>query len=306
MDMDLLSLKLHVDDKDSVWYVVGDNPPVATGMGIIPFMLQPVLRKSTCVRLIGTLENTHLILALYGQQLHGEKALIEICSPLVCQTANELHDPKHALYAMRQYDKAVSLGGWHEVNQGDYFAYALVNHIHKVGGIDDQALRLLRSHPAWPALSFIPHLNRSACIFLLAMIVDPRWYIDPMSPGRGSKLRSYLGLNPQTMLGVLGTASRNRYYDRCKMAAEAWNGQKDLKNIEEPNYFLYRVFRSAGINKGPLYAGLRTTQYFIEFLRLTWLAALAPNTQLESLFVPEYFFKSKEEAQAFRDHMKSE
>jgi hypothetical protein len=104
------------------------------------------------------------------------------------------------------------------------------------------------------------------------------------------------------MMGVVGQGPHTRYHDRCKLVAECWNGPKDLTKIEEPNYFLYRVFRSTAL-KGALFASLRASQRFVEFLRLTWLAALQDGSpQLESLFVPEYFFKTKDEAQAFHSH----
>jgi hypothetical protein len=49
---------------------------------------------------------------------------------------------------------------------------------------------------------------------------------------------------------------------------------------------------------------LRASQLFIEYIRKLWLAALGRGRhQLEPLFVPEYFFKEKYEAQAFRKYV---
>lgn len=310
MTKDLLTLKLYVADDGEVWYINMNGPPVATGMSCVAFLLHPLSQEFPHMRLVGFPQNMQLILALYLRD--PQREAVEICGPLVCRTKAERHDPARVLYAMRQYEQARSMGGWHTFTRQDYFSFALTMHLDKMGHVDDQARYLLHKHCAWSPLSFIPHLNEDACAGLLALIVDPRWYINPVNPTRGSKLRRFLGLDFNTMLGVFDEGPPQMYHDRCKLVMNAWDGPKNLKLVERPDYFLWRIRRAAwekepknyATSRHSTHAKLRMSQAFVEYLRLTWLAELGRGRhQNDSLFVPEYFFQEKYETKAFKEHM---
>lgn len=302
MNTDLLALKVYVDNEGMVWYINSDGPPICSNLPVVGFLLTKLCNNPR-IRVIGLPQNVHLILALYMNRLKNNKGIVEVCSPLVCNTHAERYNPERALLAMRLYDRTTSMGGWHVVKQEEQPAYALACYLQKYNKVDDYARRLLKAHAVWPALSFIPHINIDACCELIALILDPRWYIDFVHPGRGSKLRKFLGLDLKTLIGVCKQGTRQRQHDRCKLVLDSWSGEKDLSQIEQPNYFLFRIFRDRS-SKGPFIGTLRTSQAFIEYLRLTWLAAIGVNNnQSELLFVPHHFFNLPYEVQAFMSHV---
>lgn len=303
-DYDLLSLKLHVDDKGEVWYLNADDAPVQTHLPVVAFLLQPLQANAPRIRMMCVSQNLQLMLAIYSLRLQAGSGLIEVCSPTACNTVAARSNPASVLYSLRQYEVASSVGGWHDITREDYIAYALALHLQKVDIVDDHARRLLKSHPVWPALSFIPHISIDRCCLLLSLILDPRWYINQINPNRGSRLRSYLGLDLRTMLGVCGEAKPKRYHHRCELSVNAWSGPNTLTLIEQPNYFLYRIFRDSGQKYGPVVAALRATQAFIEYIRLTWLDAVGrERNPTNPIFVSDYFFNLKYEAVAFKNHI---
>jgi hypothetical protein len=120
MNADLLSLKLYVDDKNEVWYINNDGPPTATHATPLQFLLYPMSIEMPRIRIVGFHQNINLILALLVRQIQRGTGTIEVCSPSVCKTAADSKDPYKTLYAMRQFDRAGSMGGWHRILHGDY------------------------------------------------------------------------------------------------------------------------------------------------------------------------------------------
>lgn len=308
MENDMLALKIQTDNNDNIWYLNSDNQPVPTNKPLTVFLMNKISKEMPHYRVIGTQRNVHLLLALYGRravhadEVEYESGMLEVCSPAVCSTKAELEDPVRALYAMRTVARTASVGGWHIFNKDDYASYAVASHLQKGNEVDDHALRLIKAHPVWAPITFIRHLNIHALTKLVATILDPRWYIDPSNPTRGSKLRAYLGLDLHTLLGVIGDGPKQRYHERCKLVLATVAGEHDLQHIERPDYFLWRIRR----DKANSVTGvLRSLQTFIEFLRLSWLAMLGRGRhQNEALFVPEYFFNEHYEAEAYQQHMR--
>jgi len=300
LETDLLATKLHVSAAGEVWAIVADGAPINSGLSIIQFLISAACARAGFVRMIGNHANAQLLMALSD----GEpRRRIEVCSPLVCPTAGLRSTPQMALYAMRRCNAAPRLGGWHVFGRNDRAAYALASYLQKVGKIDDTAMALLRVHPAWPAMSFIPHLNLQACSHLLSTILDPRWYTDRHAPNRSSKLRAFLGLTMANARAMVGAEDMRRWRGGLyTMVADCWSWPKDLHRIEAPPYFLYRIFRKlAGDSLAK--AVLRTSQKFIDFVWLAWLDAVRP-AGAKPAFIPERFFHPQE-AEAFSAHLAS-
>lgn len=306
MNADFLSLKLHVANSGDVWFINRDGPPTNSGQNVIQFMFNPVLNLPFNKRLVGTKNNAHLLLALFKRRMDTNEGAIEICSPLVCRSVEEREDPRIVLYNMRQSTDAASMGGWHVFDKDDYIIYALVSHIQKVNKIDDHARRLMKNHPIWSVLSFIPYLNIDNCCRLLATIIDPRWYINKAYPNRSAKLRSYLGLTPEIMRKVLNKSTGNRYLSRCSLVVDTWYKKDDKDFVDRPEGFLWRILTKQTEDRGPVIGMLRASQAFIDLLRLTWTAlANRRMHQQEPLFISEYFFNKKEESIAFNKHLRT-
>lgn len=301
---DLITLKLYIDMDGIVWTLRGNQLPFSTDKNLLQFLLSFDMLSNRHIRIIGNANNAQLLLALYLKHIQIPNSYIEICSPLICASRKERLNPVNALYAMRNCDSAASLGGWHKMVANDYFNYALISHLQKVNTVDDHAISLLKSHTVWPTLSFIPHLNLTACCKLIATIVDPRWFIDVDNPSRGAKLKKYLGLDKSNIISLSENRFSSAYNDKCVLVYNSWNGNKSLKDIDNPSNFLWRIFKHVSSKHGPIIGALRASQTFIDFIRLTWLALL-PNTQKqkETLFIPRYFFKNNDEISVFREHL---
>jgi hypothetical protein len=308
MNGDLLSLKLHVDGKGEVWYLNGNGPPTQTGLPVAGFLLHPLCRGMPRWRIAGMPSNYQLTLSLFLRSMQEERGIVETCSPMVCKTAADRLNPSKVLYGMRQFERPKSIGGWHVFKPEEYVSYALANQLQKTNGqVDELCLKILKNHPMWVFLSFIPDVNTEACAKLLGLIVDPRWYIDPIHPARGSRLRKFLGLDLPTMLGVIDKGPKQRLHDRCALVLAACDSKYDKTLVKKPERFLWRIYGDAGERSGKtVIAKLRMAQAFIEYLRLCWLAALGRGPhQKEALFVPEHYFNKPEESQAFYDHFVS-
>jgi hypothetical protein len=302
MNADLLALKVHVDEQGIVWTLYSDRPPFCTGKKIIPFLLTSPGRYCH-IRMMGCPSNAQMILAQFLRMKHAGEGVLEVCSPQVCRSSEERHDPKRALLAMRQWLYPASMGGWHAVQRNELASYVLISQLRR--GEERQLEKLVEAHIAWPALSFVPFLNKKECAKLLATVIDPRWYIDFRVPSRGSKLRSFLGLTLPIMTDVVAGKVYTPKHELCKMVLNCWWTHDDKKLIEKPDHFLQRIVLQM-VDKGRLNHGfLRGSQTFIEYLRLTWLAALGSGrNQSDALFVPSYFFNNKHEVAAFEDHMR--
>jgi hypothetical protein len=325
-------LKLHTAKDGLVWYVDGGHDTVNTHATIEGFLEDAVCRRARHVRMVGSPGNAYALCLLYARKVRGELLRLEVASPAVVgRTRAERDDPRLMLVRIR--DSAAdglnpAMGGWHEFGRDDYPAYAIA-----AADDDREDLRspvitraklhrtCLELHPAWPALSFIPHLDPEKLAELLGVVLDPRWYMSLRAPRRGdaiipyhddaAKLHAYLGLDPRTMAGVLGLCPESGSTTRCRLVFETWAGLGPPAPETTPGYFLWRRYRR---ERGPLKGALRASQMFVDYLRLVWLDALycdrardrpaAPGKRpaREGLFAADHFFTQAAEAAAYDRH----
>lgn len=300
---DTRALKVHQDTEGRIWYLNGEGVPEQTDHTWRDFMQQPIMQKAKHIRLIGSQENAKAIVQLYARRKDHSLEKLEVCSPMVCLTAQERNNPETALYNMRNWNWASSIGGWHEVTEKDYASYLLAFEIQKAKyKIDDNVRRVIKIHPAWAALSFITHLNVDNLCVLLGLLLDPRWYIDFDDPNSSAKLKAFLGLTPKHQKASKDGDTTTVHAGRCKLVLDTWKtSDNEPSNIHHPSNFLWRTW--CHHNKSET-GELRASQSFITFLRHTWSDALYPK-QSEPLFIAKYFFKHEEEALAFDHHMKN-
>jgi len=301
IDGDLTAVKLHAAD-DGVWAGVYDFHPFRVASSVYGFLSSSFLAdyvKAPYFRLCGHRRNALLLLGLYAWRLQHNCGAIEVCSPRVVRWQRDLSDGFYTINALRQCIWAQSAGGFHVFDKRDFFSYELVSSLdvlHAAG--DKRAVSLLQSHVAWPILSFIPTLNVSAAALLIALILDPRWYIDVRCPSRGAALRNYLGLRPDVLRQVLEGKHDSGPALRCAVVLASWYA-KEKQDLTQPHNFLYRVVVH---HKNPLKGLLRASQKFIDMLRLAWLATL--QGAAPSPFLPEQFFRDQQEADAYVEHMR--
>ncbi len=301
-------LKMQLAGNGQLWYSDGvENPTVAPDRS--GFVSNLAEKDSLHVRVLGTAENAPLIVDLYQHCCSPRRSgKLEVASPLTCESQRERSTPTIALYRMRQCLLPPSLGGWHQVDELDYPAYAVAAQLEKDGGFTDHTKRLLLTHPVLHDLTFIPTLDLEATAFLLSMILDPRWFVDFKNPYRLSKLRMYLGLTPRYMRQVAaGEVNCDRAL-RCRTALQAWKGNhpRYAVNTANPANFLWRRFeyawRQKGLTNGRAHGLLRATQAFVTFLARTWQQQLVSKSQQQlEMFVPESLLRGAE-VDAYKQH----
>jgi hypothetical protein len=316
---DVSTLKLTTDDAVKVWCLEGSGLPAPSGLTPLTFVRSDWLREARCVRVIGSAGNAYLLTLLGTALNQGRLERLEVCSPLVCESADGRRDPELVLYYMRNYNLSASLGGWHDYQSDDHIIYRMVQMVqnspysdHKINAL----LRLAVNHPVWPALQFLSGLSEGDAAQLLAVVIDPRWYIDTDEPNRSSRLEQYLGLTPKTIQAVLAGDRDTWLHDRCQCVIRSWlAGQKVVMprvagktgnmpgvggDISEPRNFLGRIFHA---RKNDVRGYLAASRHFISYLRHNWLNVVTGDSHRGRLFVPEHFFHRSDEVVAYKKHM---
>jgi hypothetical protein len=337
---DTSTLKVHVNS-GRVWYAEGENQTRHDGEVVEEFIENPVFCAADNVRLIGSHSNARMISLLYDMKQKGKIRSVEVATPLICATAEDRKNrPEEVIKQLRLCALAASVGGFHEVTEADYRSYALIVAVQggTKGGVPSskQALRLLRAHPAWKALSFIKSLDEAACAGLLSFIIDPRWYVDTAKPNRRTKFESAMGLDPRTQRAVSepGKHKKGKHHKRCGLVLKCWKNPRygaavrDMLEVTSPipvddsdkpgiapYDFVWRVwghYMQLGVDEpsappDPVKADLRASQFFLSFLRHTWTAELYRDScalpdRCAGLFRPADFFRHASEVAAYEIH----
>lgn len=307
LDEDIL--KLHVSPTGEVWYADGAGEPVGSGLTITQFSEHDVFRRAPrSVRLLGVPANASLICHMYELAALRTISHVELAGPLVCDSAAEQADPAITLFRMRQCLLHPSLGGWHTLTDADVFVYRLLQASELSNGEVTTRMRLeLKSHPLWCYLSFIRGISVDACVRLIMLIVDPRWFVWPWRPERLARLESFLGLTPETQrivslrTGPL-TASKAQ---KCNLVLSAWKTAEPLAPSERaiPGNFLWREWHATG---GGVKGDLRASQRFVAYFRHTWMQSLVTQQsggRTIEVFDPSLIFKRTDELAGFRSHL---
>ena len=192
-------LRLHVDE-GVVWRAGIKGSPECCWQPPGEYLYRLPGDPDMHVRMVGARANAGLIAGLYARQRAGQLGSLSLVTPLICSTAAMRREPDLVLHALQDVTLSPSQGGFHIADASDYAAYALAE------AIDGQAswsivASLLYAHPAWPALSFIRHVDEQACAHLLADVLDPRWFVNTMHPNRSAAMERYLGallIGPRT------------------------------------------------------------------------------------------------------------
>lgn len=306
MQHDAACLKLHIPTSGIVWYADGLNPAECSNMRTEEFLNSHIVSSlGLSVRILGVPQNAELIAALYSRKKHKKLGSIYIAGPNVCESLLELDDPPLAFRRMRDAFMATSCGGWHQMTDGDAAVYNLILRMNRQSDWFDIIGRAYyEMHPVYKAVNFIPHIEHRNVAQLMTTIIDPRWYVDRRRPENPNKLKLFLGLTPKTQRRV-SDAGKIVYKGRdlrCAIVLNCWKTvAADAVDFDLPANFLWRIYRANG---GGLRGDLRASQAFVGYLRSHWLEGIASHRGLQNeLFLPEKFFKSDTERQAYYDKM---
>lgn len=292
--------RLHVALDGSVWYAVDDHLPVSSGIKPSEFHQYNPLQKDDSVIMLGTRSNAKLLVDLYTMKCNKVFSSLKVCSPLACRGEKRRQDPRIILMDILQLrGYAGSLGGWHECDKSDALHYLIAS-------MKDFSVMpsFIDKHPAYKSLMFLPNLNMNKCVQLLSTIIDPRWYVDLDNPESHSQIQAYLGLIPKIQQYVSSDNEiKHPSSDLCKLVMNCWKTIiPNEQELDKPNNFLWRIWYTQ--NKDTM-ADLHVSHTFITYLRETWLNEIyisRGGLSKDGLFIPKYFFKTKDEVEAYEHH----
>ena len=285
------------------------------------FVSQEWVHAAPVVRLLGTVENAPLIDALYrARHMQGTPGRIQVGSPWPYDLDAERPDALTIFSRMLLLDHLrPSQGGWHDLTRHDYVSYSLCQSIFEARGrCTGIAEKFLKAHPAWPALSFLPTLDQSRAALMLALLVDPRWYIDPENPDRSARLKSYFGLgcgrgdaSPIRLMEAILDQKRlspelTRKAAKIQIVLDTWAGlDRDPDPLgaigHHPRNFLWRVALEAPSRAVGL---VRACHVFLRFLSEFWVSAVSGGHP--DLFVPELFFRDPAIGEEWHNHRRNQ
>lgn len=211
-------------------------------------------------------------------------------------------DPRKLFAAMDDLVLPTSCGGWHDMTTHDYSCYNLIKFMTRQKKLPDDfdvaVQSYLAAHPAYPAISFIPSHSPMMSAMMLSAIIDPRWFVDPLKPDRTSRLRSYMGMQIESVERAIKGCDLNDRAQRAQWVFGSYTfGDLTSGSPTAPGNFLLRLIDTTKGAKGTLKASVR----YLSFVRNVWLNSIAPKGRC--LFVPEYFFEDEFEAAAYRKHV---
>lgn len=290
------SIRVHCDPTGEIWY--GDDYDVAvpSTLSADEFADSPALADIQNVRLIGSIGNAHLIERLYAAN-HKRKVpyQIQLSGPQTC--GGRVPEPARDVLSCLWYTSIHQqlLCPWYAMQRKDYSAYALAAEVH-ANGVTQKAIEIMRYHPAWPALSFVPTLNPEPACELLSIVLDPRWYRDPERPSRRSRLYTYLGLSDANIKALLYRAKPRHQFEHADVAVSAWLSDGTLADEPKtPKDFLVRV---ALMHERQHHGVLVATRRFVRFVTAVW----EHERSTQELFSVEAFFRYEAEQNAYRAH----
>jgi hypothetical protein len=297
----MTSLRLHVAG-GRVW--VGRDGRVGGdgGLSVRDFLAptSPAADDASVVRLLGVRGNAALVCRLHERRTvrHlGQR--IELASPALLPTARQREVPAAVLHCLLQpHQHQLACGGIHDMTAYDFPSYFMMAAVDDPDGTGESATRAMSYHPAWPALSFLPHLDVLAAVDLLCDVVDPRWFRNPFRPHRINKLLNFLGVTPANMRAVTAGAKSGRNLARAERLVRTWFGGDLYRRQQAPNNFLYRVFTACA---DPASGLLRACRRFVRFVYEVWMSFVSAKVQ-ECGFMPRRFFKDAAESAAFEEH----
>lgn len=188
--------------------------------------------------------------------------------------------PRHALKALQKgMDRNVvlrlckqawvprSTGGWHVVDPADVSHLMLA--VQRKPFTEYLGTTAFDAHPLADFFSFIQRTNPvdpQEFTNLVAEIIDPRWFIDPVRPHRRSAYLSFLGVCPSVLAG----ADQSKRAQRCGLL---------LRTLLSGPGFLAADFAKTSNPRERLRAAKRAAV----LLQDCWMAALSYHPEVSAI-----------------------
>jgi hypothetical protein len=318
------ALKLYTDYQGTVWYINKKGMPECSDRKASEFCNTSKLLKSCdTVMTCGDHKNSELIYNLYIRKRVKKLGKLQVCSPKVEYINLPNYSPENVLLNMRRWQYAASAGGFHEVSQDEFYIYTLTNMMtsEDLSKVSEKVKLLYSRHPLHEIASFVPGIDHQSCALLAGLIIDPRWFFSPAHPDGLTDLYKYFGLDFNSSKkddGVLDAP--NSIFSKAskrKIVIACWKNYFDTED-KSPENFIAQAYWAAMDSEIVAKAGKDGTGHsedmaekfasrkFLEFVYRKWLMYMYPDPTpwKESVFVPELFFKSKEQLEAYRKFFK--
>ena len=322
-----LDLRLFTNDEGVVWCRDDTRRASPVEQPLEELLCSDAVLSAGRIRVLGFPSNASLICGLWERMsenptrhpaLPDISAEVSVGTPAVCSPVGYREDPDVVFRQMQSLSSVpASLGGMRPLTRYDYLSYSLVESLQE-GDLPD--IEEVAWHPAWPAVSFVldaihplPRQQQQkvrcvdnskwmdlpaypAALNVLASIMDPRWFVDWQHPDRLSRLKMYMGITPKHIRNAWQEASGSGSRDaRARSVLGAWtNGERSLPK-SGANRFLWE-----GTAAGEDVLALRASGMYLNFVRSVWLNNMRQDNR--TLFVPEYYFPSKKDAEAYDGH----
>ncbi len=244
-----------------------------------------------------------------------DKRPIEVCS---VSTITKWDKPESLPFSMAEVTSPHRFGGWRKLTKTE-LAALVVACLDTVDEFQQNELRLpvrnaLKQHPLIQAGVTFAYGKRItiSLVTLMQEIFDILRFIQPTSPNRQTRLRSYFGvMKPNIIRSLLnGRLPDNKLELMTTLIVQAWKVQPfgDLTREQaeaDPQAFLFRLFfqrfndyaKTQDDDTSKSYALWDVTTRYLLFIRQLWLAGIGLVP-----FEPERFFERKDEVDSFVEY----
>jgi len=302
--------RIHLQDGE-LWFGRDIQCARKLRLDVAGFAKSDKLDDVTDVYIVGFQQNSPLIATLY-ERYRNSAVRLWLGTPMPFLMSNlsqaaEILDNLGPLQSL-----PASLGGWHLCDDVDFHTARLRCALMEYSDLQWTS-DLMFSHPLYRPLSFIESVDVDSLARLIAIIGDPRWFVDTQKPNRLNKLKAFLGLKfvhvekSRANADVADLVDSSRGLQRCWYAVRSWTSGRSLEETDtlSPGNFLWH--KALHLEERPHMGVYKSTRSFVSFLVGVWLDMVSR----EELFVPRYFFENcyntefdtKRTVEAFKTHL---
>lgn len=246
-----------------------------------------VMRRPGFYRIVAVPDNYRLITEVYSSLVgKGTKSRLLVGSPLICRQRKQTADQVLNCLAVLDVHDSVS-NTWHVMNSNLYNNYLLLR-TYLEEGVSDLTRTIYKHHCLKPTFDFMGVHDLEQVLATIALIVEPRWYINVARPYRLSGFERYFGLLPRQFNG----------FWECSIASPDDDGfqrtaclTRLVHGIDRNNFVLQDL--ETGLD-GPNMT-LKACRKVLSFVVRNWLSSLTRSTY----FDPALFFKQAEARNAY-------
>jgi len=281
---------LHTAQDGEIWSIeAGGNPR--------PFLYlnNPIRLRSGTYRIVGCPANFKLITDLYSALNRlKDDSIVLVGAPTICQCQNQgVDEILSCISTLNVHDNLKHC--WHVADSKMFNTLLLLHYFH-IEGINDLVGNIYDQHCLKHYLNFMGLNSMKLAVQLIAEIVDPRWFLNPMRPYRFSRLESYFGLKPAQFYRICGDNASPLHLNE--------NQQRTLllldivKNLPEDGFVVTEA-AAAGLSN-ELARTVFMCRQVLGFVARSWLTEIG----LPSYFDPVKFFKQKGNVADYRRQFK--